>query len=114
MRAIHVGLPTFAENRGMWRVRQEGLPVLNRHGSLDALAVDLPVVKRLLAGEALEVDDLPQNVEPGSTLLQVEHPSGSATIPVWVQAKVTLMLDDVERRMLALRLFDRSLLEDEE
>lgn len=114
MRAIHVGLPTFAENRGMWRVRQEGLPVLNRHGSLDALAVDLPVVKRLLVGEALEVDDLPQSVEPGSTLLQVEHPSGGATIPVWVQAKVTLMLDDVERRMLALRLFDRSLLEEEE
>jgi hypothetical protein len=44
----------------------------------------------------------------------VDHATGSTTVPVWVQAKVTLMLDDVERRMLALRLFGRPLTEEEE
>lgn len=114
MRAIHVGLPTFAENRGMWRVRQEGLPVLERHGSPSALSVDASVVERLLSGEALEVEDLPAGAERGSILLRLEHATGVTTVPVWVQAKVTLMLDDVERRILSLRLFGRSLLEEEE
>ena len=114
LKAIHVGLPTFAENRGMWRVRQEGVPVVEHHGSPDGVEVDLPVVERLLSGSALELDEVPDLVERGSTLFLVDHPSGRAIVPVWVQAKVTLMLDDVERRMLALRLFARPLTEEEE
>jgi hypothetical protein len=114
LRAIHVGLPVFAENRGMWRVRQEGLPVLERHGAPASITVEPSLVDRLLSGDALDVDDLPDGVERGSVLLHVDHATGPTTVPVWVQAKVTLMLDDVERRMLALRLFDRSLTEEEE
>ena len=63
----------------------------------------LPLIERLLAGEALELDEVPNDVERGSTLLLVDHPTGRAVVPVWVQAKVTLMLDDVEGRLLALR-----------
>ena len=114
LKAIHVGLPTFAENRGIWRVRQEGLPVIEHHGSPAGVEVDLPVVERLLSGDALELDEVPDDVERGSSLFLVEHPSGPTVVPVWVQAKVTLMLDDVERRMLALRLFDWPLTEEEE
>ena len=76
--------------------------------------VDLPLIERLLAGDALELDEVPENVERGSTLFLVDHPSGRAIVPVWVQAKVTLMLDDVERRTLALRLFERPFTEEEE
>ena len=114
LKAIHVGLPTFAENRGLWRVRQEGLPVIAHHGSPAGVKVDLPLIERLLAGEALELDEVPNDVERGSTLFLVDHPTGRAVVPVWVQAKVTLMLDDVEGRMLALRLFGRPLTEEEE
>ena len=114
LKAIHVGLPTFAENRGLWRVRQEGLPVIAHHGSPAGVKVGLPLIERLLAGEALELDEVPNDVERGSTLFLVDHPTGRAVVPVWVQAKVTLMLDEVEGRMLALRLFDRPLTEEEE
>ena len=114
LRAIHVGLPVFAENRGMWRIRQEGLPVIQRHGTPASVTVDSALVDRLLSGEALDLDDLPDGVERGSVLLHVDHATGATTVPVWVQTKVTLMLDDVERRMLALRLFGRSLTEEEE
>ena len=114
LKAIHVGLPTFAENRGVWRVRQEGLAVIERHGVPAGVDVDLPLIERLLAGDALELDEVPENVERGSTLFLVDHPSGRAIVPVWVQAKVTLMLDDVERRTLALRLFERPFTEEEE
>jgi hypothetical protein len=98
----------------MWRVRQEGLPVLERHGAPASITVGPSLVERLLSGDALDLEDLPDGVERGSVLLHVDHATGSTTVPVWVQAKVTLMLDDVERRMLALRLFGRSLTEEEE
>ena len=114
LKAIHVGLPAFAENRGFWRVRQEGVPVIERHGTPAGVSVDLPLVERLLAGEALEREEVPDDVEQGSALFLADHPTGRAIVPVWVQAKVTLMLDDVERRMLALRLFGRPLTEEEE
>ena len=114
LKAIHVGLPTFAENRGVWRVRQEGLAVIEHHGVPAGVDVDLPLIERLLAGDALELDEVPDNVDRGSTLFLVDHPSGRAIVPVWVQAKVTLMLDDVERRTLALRLFERPFTEEEE
>ena len=113
LKAIHVGLPTFAENRGLWRVRQEGVPVIEHHGTPAGVHLDLALAERLLAGDALDLDEVPADVERGSTLFLVDHPSGRAILPAWVQAKVTLMLDDVERRMLALRLFGRALTEEE-
>jgi 16S rRNA C967 or C1407 C5-methylase (RsmB/RsmF family) len=113
LRVIHVGLPAFADNRGHWRIRQEGLVAVQRRGQPRAVEVDHNLAVRLLHNEVLEVDDLPPQLSTGSGILSCTTEDGVVHLPVWIQAKVTLMLDDDERRVLLLRMTGSIPMEDE-
>ena len=113
LRVIHIGLPVFANNKGQWRIRQEGLAAIERRGRASAIEIPLDLALRLLHGEALEVGEAPPQLSPGACLVACSTNDGHVLLPVWVQAKVTLMLDEEERRVLILRLTGHLPTEDE-
>ena len=113
LRVIHIGLPVFANNKGHWRIRQEGLTAIERRGRANAVEVPQDLALRLLHGEALEVDEAPPQLSQGACLVACSTNDGHMLLPVWVQAKVTLMLDEEERHVLILRLTGHLPTEDE-
>jgi hypothetical protein len=113
LRVIHIGLPVFANNKGHWRIRQEGLTAIERRGRANAVEIPQDLALRLLHGEAIEVDEAPPQLSPGACLVSCSTNDGHMLLPVWVQAKVTLMLDEEERHVLILRLTGHLPTEDE-
>ena len=100
LKVIHVGQPTFAENRGIWRTRQESLELLRPHISKGLVDVDIGTIKLLLSGESPLVEDFPVSVEKGSFILKC----GEYLLPVWIAARVSLMIDGNEQEILRMKL----------
>ena len=54
----------------------------------------------MLQGEVPLKDDFPSKIEQGSSILRC----GDFLLPVWVAARVSLMIDDNEQDILRLKL----------
>lgn len=104
LRVVHVGLPVFANNRGQWRIRQEGLATVRRLGRPASVPMPLEQAVRLLQGDALELDEVDPHLPSGASVFSVEHDGATMLLPAWVQAKITLMLDEQERNLLFFRI----------
>ena len=106
LQVLHVGLPAFVSKNGSWRARQESIPLLYSQLSDDVLTVETEVLVRLLRGEALEPDVLfdEHDNRQGALLLRCHHETGTLIVNAWRGTRITLMLDNSERRLLSIRL----------
>ncbi|MGB1549124.1 MAG: hypothetical protein ACPHA0_02095 [Candidatus Poseidoniaceae archaeon] len=100
LRIIHVGQPTFTDNKGIWRTRQESLELLRPHLSNGVVEIDSETMISLLKGNAPMREDFSVPIERGSFILKC----GEHLMPAWVAARVSLMIDEKEREVLRLKL----------
>ena len=100
LRVIHVGQPTFTDNKGIWRTRQESLELLRTHMSAGIVEIDKDTMISLLKGNAPLREEFSVDIERGSFILKCEE----FLMPAWVAARVSLMIDENEREVLRLKL----------
>ena len=100
LKVIHVGQPTFTENKGIWRTRQEGLELLRSHLTKGVVEIDMECMVSLLKGHAPLREEFTIPIEKGSFILKCEE----HMMPAWVAARVSLMLDEQEQEVLRLKL----------
>ncbi len=100
LRVIHVGQPAFTDNKGFWRTRQEALELLRPHITKGLIEIDEATMISMLKGRAPLCEDFPADVEKGSSILKC----GEFLLPVWIAARVSLMIDQKEQDILRLKL----------
>ena len=100
LRVIHVGQPAFTDNKGFWRTRQEALELLRPHITKGLIEIDEETMISMLKGRAPLCEDFPADVEKGSSILRC----GEFLLPVWIAARVSLMIDQKEQDILRLKL----------
>ena len=100
LKVIHVGQPTFTDNKGIWRTRQESLELLRPHLKNGVVEIDSETMISLLKGNVPLREDFSVPIEQGSFILKC----GEHLMPAWVAARVSLMIDEKERDVLRLKL----------
>ena len=100
LKIIHVGQPTFTNNKGIWRTRQEGLELLRNHMTRGIVEIDKECMIYLLKGRAPLREDFVVPIEKGSFILKC----GEHLMPAWVAARVSLMIDEKEQEVLRIKL----------
>ncbi len=100
LRIIHVGQPTFTDNKGIWRTRQESLELLRPHLKNGVVEIDYETMISLLKGSVPLREEFSVPIERGSFILKC----GEHLMPAWVAARVSLMIDEKEREVLRLKL----------
>ncbi len=100
LRVIHVGQPSFTDNKGIWRTRQEALELLRPHITKGLIDVEMDTIHSMLEGDVPITEEFPVEIERGSAILRC----GEFLLPVWVAARVSLMIDDKERDILRMKL----------
>jgi len=100
LKVIHVGQPSFTDNKGQWRTRQEALELLRPHITKGLVDIEEATMRSMLQGEVPLTEEFPTEIQRGSAILRC----GEYLLPVWVAARVSLMIDDNERDILRLKL----------
>ena len=100
LRVIHVGQPSFTNNKGIWRTRQEALELLRSHLTDGLVEIDKQTMVSMLKGSAPLREEFVVPIERGSFILKCEE----FLLPAWVAARVSLMIDEKEREVLRLKL----------
>ena len=100
LRVIHVGQPSFTNNKGIWRTRQEALELLRPHLTDGLVEIDKQTMVSMLKGSAPLREEFVVPIERGSFILKCEE----FLLPAWVAARVSLMIDEKEREVLRLKL----------
>jgi len=100
LRVIHVGQPSFTNNKGIWRTRQEALELLRSHLTDGLVEIDKQTMVSMLKGAAPLREEFVVPIERGSFILKCEE----FLLPAWVAARVSLMIDEKEREVLRLKL----------
>ena len=100
LRIIHVGQPTFTNNKGIWRPRQESLELLRTRMSSGVIEIDEQTMISLLKGRAPLREEFVTDIEQGSFILKFED----YLLPSWVAARVSLMIDDKEKEIICMKL----------
>ena len=100
LRVIHVGQPSFTDNKGIWRTRQEALELLRPHITKGLVDIDEDTMLAMIRGDVPLTDEFPVPIERGSAILRC----GEYLLPVWVAARVSLMIDEREQDVIRLKL----------
>ena len=100
LKIIHVGQPTFTDNKGIWRPRQEALELLRNRVSNSVVEIDEETMVLLLKGEVPLREDFVTEIDTGSYILKCED----YLLPVWVAARVSLMIDEKEKEIIRMKL----------
>ncbi len=100
LRIIHVGQPSFTDNKGQWRVKQESLEFLRSDLSNNIFDVPKETMIKMLEGEVPLVEDFPVKLPAGTAIIRFEEHLAS----VWTAARVSFMMDENEREILRLKL----------
>jgi len=87
LKVIHAGMPVFAENKGRWRIRQEGLQVVRNHLQNRVIQLQKSQLIRLIEEESVPIDEIETEELRGPVILSSNH----LMIPGWIGAHVTLM-----------------------
>ena len=109
LKIIHVGQPTFTDNKGIWRPRQEALGLLRDRISAGVVEIDEDTMISLIQGNAPLREEFVTEIERGSFVLKC----GEFLLPAWVAARVSLMLDDKEKEIIRMKLGIKSREEEE-
>ncbi len=100
LKIIHVGQPTFTDNKGIWRPKQEALELLRGRISGGVVEIDEDTMISLLKGNAPIREEFVKEIEQGSFILKC----GEHLLPAWVAARVSLMIDDKEKEIISMKL----------
>ena len=100
LKIIHVGQPTFTDNKGIWRPRQEALGLLRERISNSVIEIDDFTMVSLLNGNAPLREEFGKEIDRGSFILKC----GEYLLPAWVAARVSLMIDDKEKEIIRMKL----------
>ena len=109
LKLIHVGMPTFVNNKGTWRTRQEAIPALEYDLGETCIEVEKDIAIKMLEGwvptveefqETLDLEDLNE----GPLLLTCELKGSSSLISAWAGVRVSLMINTLERDILRAKL----------
>ena len=100
LKIIHVGQPTFTDNKGIWRPKQEALELLRGRISGGVVEIDEDTMISLLKGNAPMREEFVKEIEKGSFILKC----GEHLLPAWVAARVSLMIDDKEKEIISMKL----------
>ena len=100
LKIIHVGQPTFTDNKGIWRPRQEALELLRNRVSNSVVEIDEETMVLLLKGEVPLREDFVTEIDTGSYILKCKD----YLLPVWVAARVSLMIDEKEKEIIRMKL----------
>ena len=88
LRATQVGMPCFVENKGVWRIRQEGMVAIRDNITSSLAEISLDTLKELLLGSAEPDIALEIGVEWGPLVVRY----GQIMLPAWVDSRLTLMV----------------------
>ena len=100
LKIIHVGQPTFTDNKGIWRPKQEALELLRGRISDCIVEIDEDTMISLLKGNAPMREEFVKEIKQGSFILKC----GEHLLPAWVAARVSLMIDDKEKEIISMKL----------
>ena len=100
LKVIHVGQPSFTENRGVWRPRYESLELLRKHISKGIIDVSLSSIIDLIKGNSPLIEEFECQLPEGSVLLRNQD----YLIPVWVAARVSLMINNDAQEIIKIKL----------
>ena len=109
LKLIHVGMPTFVENKGIWRTRQEAIPALEHDLGKTTIEVEREFTIRMLEGwvptveefqEELSLDEL----DEGPLLLTCRLSGSDSLISAWAGVRVSLMINTLERDIIRAKL----------
>jgi hypothetical protein len=109
LKLIHVGMPTFVQNKGTWRTRQEAIPALEYDLGKTCIEVEKEIAIQMLEGwvptveefqEKLELDELSE----GPLLLTCQLSGSDSLISAWAGVRVSLMINTLERDILRAKL----------
>ncbi len=89
LRATQVGMPCFVENKGVWRIRQEGMAAVSDSITSSLVEISLDVLKELLDGSTDIDAAIAIGVEWGPLVVRY----GPITLPAWVDSRLTLMVN---------------------
>jgi 16S rRNA C967 or C1407 C5-methylase (RsmB/RsmF family) len=109
MKIIHVGLPVFTEKKGTWRTRQESIPALQQHMGDVLLNISQQTLGRLLQGWAPLIEEFTEQLkieapEPGPLLFGCQIDGVDHVASAWSGARITMMIDDVGKDILRVKL----------
>ena len=109
LRMIHVGQPSFTDNKGNWRPRGEALEMLRPHLKSNIYDVPKSSFEEILRGIVPMKDDFAVDLPTGSAIIR----TGEHLMPVWTAARVSPMISEHEKDILRLKL-NIQLMEEEE
>jgi 16S rRNA C967 or C1407 C5-methylase (RsmB/RsmF family) len=109
MKIIHVGLPVFTEKKGTWRTRQESIPAIQQHMGDVLLNISQQTLGRLLQGWAPLIEEFTEELkikapESGPLLFGCEIDGVNHVVSAWSGARITMMIDDVGKDILRVKL----------
>ena len=109
LKLIHVGMPTFVQNKGTWRTRQEAIPALEYDVSEAALEVDKETIIQMLNGWVPTIEEFMDHqglkeIEGGPLLLKSKLADIYCLISSWVGVRVSLMINTLEKDILRAKL----------
>ena len=81
-------MPCFVENKGVWRIRQEGMVAIRDNITSSLAEISLDTLKELLLGSAEPDIALEIGVEWGPLVVRY----GQIMLPAWVDSRLTLMV----------------------
>ena len=100
LKVIHAGMPVFAENKGRWRIRQEGLQVVRNDLQNRVIRLQRSQLIRLIEDESLPIDEIDTEGLRGPVILS----SDFVMIPGWIGAHVTPMANKNLKSLTLQRL----------
>jgi hypothetical protein len=109
LKLIHVGMPTFVQNKGTWRTRQEAIPALEYDLGKTCIEVDKEIAIKMLDGWVPTVEEFQEilnieNLNEGPLLLTCHVGGSDSLISAWAGVRVSLMINTLERDILRAKL----------
>ena len=99
LKIIHVGQPTFTDNKGIWRPRQEAIELLRSEISTGVVEINEDTMISLLQGNAPIREEFVPEVQRGSFILKCGE-----YLLLHGLLLVFLMLDDKEKEIIRMKL----------
>ena len=114
VRVTQAGQPAWKFRKGKNRLLSKGLKGLVRRVTEHRHRVSIPLILRLLSGEepgkSTLLEEIPTLIDErdGGVLLDVEHGGMIQSYPAWIAGKLSLMMPEAEKYVLAWRLSEES------
>ena len=100
LKVIHVGAPSFTDNKGEWRIKHESVETLRGHLNSNVFEIDKETFSSLILGDVPLTEEFVFPLPRGSCIVTYDE----FLVPVWVAARVSLMIDKNEQEIIQMKL----------